>query len=252
MPEGEWKWVESKLPKDDHPQKADIIVSNAGEIHFIYAWKKKSVHFKVHLSQFLPKSIWKKYSKQENELYMNTDITPPPSDIDGCIKCDEYQDDVTRLEILVDDLLRNQSAIEIEKRAIERREQILKEKREEIRTELEAAKAELAKLRRKNMDTTKYMEWSAEEFVDYICTVDNGIFLKYEDILRESFKNDDVDGEAIPHLEKNEWRGFGIKNYMDRAKLHKCIKDLVNGKTLENPGGDEEEQIGLEGQTVGL
>ena len=49
--------------------------------------------------------------------------------------------------------------------------------------------------------------------------------------MRESFKNDNVSGEAIPHLEKNEWRGFGVKNYMDRTKLHKCIKDLVNVDT---------------------
>ena len=224
-PEHQWKWVESKLPKSDHPEKADIIINNAREIHFVYAWRKKSVHFKIHLQHLIPKDIYDKYA--ENNITPGAEGQDVIQINEDCNECKEYEKEVQRLSRKVDDLLRNQSRLEIDRRGIEQREERLREKKEAIKDELEKNKAELAKLRGTIIDTTKYMEWDADKFVDYICTVEDGRFLKYEDMLRNKFKSEGVSGEAIPHLEKDEWREFGIKNYMDRTKLHICIKDLV-------------------------
>ena len=176
----------------------------------------------------MPTEIWKKYAPQEPGAVTLQD---PNEDDKDCAKCDKHRDKIKQLATLVEDLLRNQSRLEIDRRAIEQREERLREKHEEMKNELNGAKAEVARLRASTIDVTKYEEWTPDEFVDYICIVENGRFLKYESILREKFKNDEVSGEAIPHIEKNEWRDFGIKNYMDRTQIHKCIKDLVNGKT---------------------
>ena len=216
------------MEKDKHPKKCDIVISLSDEIHFVYAWKKRPVHFKIHLSEFLPKDIWRKYAPQPG-----ANLEEEYKGKQDCGDCKVYKDKIISLEKERDDLKRNQSAIEIDRRAIEQREEKLKQKYEQVRKELDDAKAEISKLRKSKIDITKYMEWSADEFVDYICTVEDGRFLKYEDVLRENFKNEEVSGEAIPHIEKNEWREFGVRNYMDRTQLHKCIKDLVNGKIDE-------------------
>ena len=220
----------SNLPPELHPEIADIVISRAGEIHFICAWKRNSVHFKVHLSEFMPQDIYLKYIKTEMKKQQSNEPGSVNNIIDidkDCQECDKYKNKIKELQDKIEDLYRIENRLKISKKAVEQREEKLNDIKDDLKQQLEDANAELSNLRRENIDITKYMEWSAEEFVDYICTIEDGRFIKYEEILRETFKNEDIDGQAIPHIEKNEWRNFGVKNYMDRTILHKCIKNLT-------------------------
>ena len=59
----EYEWIESTLEKDEHPgNNTSMVLTKDGFLHFINANKDRSTHFKVHLSTFLPLSIYKKYA----------------------------------------------------------------------------------------------------------------------------------------------------------------------------------------------
>ena len=80
------------------------------------------------------------------------------------------------------------------------------------------------------------MEWSTDDFVDWICNIEQGKYQKYEQTLRTTFKSEGVSGKAIPFIEKSEWKEFGIKNYMDRTNIHQHIQNLKsqNNNTVNN------------------
>ena len=55
--------------------------------------------------------------------------------------------------------------------------------------------------------------------MDWICYLDDDNYAKYEEYLRIAFEKDSITGEAIPQIEKNEFKDWGIKNYMERTNL---------------------------------
>ena len=59
----DYKWVQSRLSKEEHPAGADVIVTRSNELHFIKAWPTERVHTKIHLKEVLPLDIYKKYAK---------------------------------------------------------------------------------------------------------------------------------------------------------------------------------------------
>ena len=70
------------------------------------------------------------------------------------------------------------------------------------------------------------MEWTGDQFVDWICMLDNEKYMKYETALRSAFKREGIDGAAIPHIEKNDWTPWGVQGFMDRTNIHKHVQDL--------------------------
>ena len=55
------------------------------------------------------------------------------------------------------------------------------------------------------------MEWTSDEFVDWICSLEEDKYMKYENALRSAFKKDGVCGALIPDIEKNDWIPWGIR-----------------------------------------
>ena len=100
------------------------------------------------------------------------------------------------------------------------------------------------------------MEWSSDEFVDWICNLEQGKYSKYEEQLRTVFSQQSISGEAIPHIEKNEWKDWGVTNYMDRTKLHQHVRNLVmkygnqqivNDNNNDQPAADSNMMEGVDG-----
>merc|ERR1711902_391765 len=94
---------------------------------------------------------------------------------------------------------------------------------------------ELDKLKRmKNINTTKYREWSSDEVVDWLISLEDGKFLKYEDMFRVIFNQQGVDGSTIGYIDKSELKGWGIDSFSDRARIHENIQNLIN-KNKQSP-----------------
>ena len=104
---------------------------------------------------------------------------------------------------------------------------------DEIKKELNASRNEIMKMREQlkefrilSIDQSNYLGWSGDEFVDWICGLDDGAFKQYEEKLRSTFKEEEISGSAIPYLQKEEWKGFGVKNYMHRTLIQAHVEEL--------------------------
>merc|ERR1712113_1352096 len=91
----------------------------------------------------------------------------------------------------------------------------------EMRSELEAMK------RKQNMDVRKWREWDSDEVVDWICSIEDGKYMKYEEGLRSAFREEEVNGSHLTAIGKSELRDWGIKSFSDRLGMEKQIQQLV-------------------------
>ena len=89
-------------------------------------------------------------------------------------------------------------------------------------------KQKLQRLKQKrNIDPSQFMEWSGDEFVEWICSLEKGKFEQYRSILSAAFKKQGISGQAIPHIQKNDWQNWGIQNFMDRTKIDQYVQKLI-------------------------
>ena len=60
--------------------------------------------------------------------------------------------------------------------------------------------------------------------------------------MRIAFKDEEISGSAIPYLQKEEWKGFGVKNYMHRTRIQAHVEELKqNQNKNDNNCNDDEE-----------
>ena len=141
-------------------------------------------------------------------------------------------------------LIQDNNELRLKLKQVENEKITLMDECKETKLELIEVKKELKILKRKNIDPTRFMEWTSDEFVDWICILDEGKYSKYEEQLRRAFISESISGEAIPHINKNEWKElFGINNYMDRTNLDKHVKNLIKrnkDNSNDNDNGNAE------------
>ena len=123
-------------------------------------------------------------------------------------------------------------------REAKEREMTLSEEYKEAQMELIKVKKELKEIKKKHIDPNRFMEWTADEFVDWICNLDEGKYAEYEDKLREAFKSEGIDGSAIPDIEKNDWKGWGIQMFKDRTNIHKHTQALKQQNVNSNDNNE--------------
>ena len=106
--------------------------------------------------------------------------------------------------------------------------------------ELEQMRNELAKIqKRQRIDTKRFLEWNSDELVDWIVTIQNGQFSKYEKILQVTFKKEGVNGSTLEHIDKAELRGWGVESFMDRINMYKHIQSLFNQNQQKQIANEE-------------
>ena len=110
----------------------------------------------------------------------------------------------------------------------------LNEEQKEMQMELIEVKQELKIAKRKNIDPSTFRKWSGDEFVDWITSIEQEKFMKYENALRSAFKREGIDGSAIPDIEKNDWTQWGVQSFKDRTNIHKHVQDLRNQNNNDN------------------
>ena len=125
-------------------------------------------------------------------------------------------------------------ALNVSLKEAQEKEMALSEECKEAKIELLAVRKELKEMKRKNIDPKRFMDWTGDEFVDWICSLDEGKYMQYEDRLREAFENEAIDGSAIPDIEKNDWKGWGVQIFKDRTNIHKHAQALKNQNVNDN------------------
>ena len=107
-------------------------------------------------------------------------------------------------------------------------------------SEIKQQSKELEKMRRvQNLDTSKYWLWTSQELADWITSIKNNQYSKYESKLRQKIN---VTGSAMETIEEKDLENWGIESSIDRAVLFRNIQLLVNDRqsnyntNLSTPG----------------
>ena len=121
----------------------------------------------------------------------------------------------------------------------------LNEECKEKLSELEQIKKELNTLKRlSDIDTNRYREWSSDEVVDWLISLEKGKYQKYEQMLRVIFNKEGVNGEGIESINQSELGGWGVQSFMDRANITKRIQLLVNKNKNQNANNNNDDDEG--------
>eukprot|EP01084_Bolivina_argentea_P260561 440056_1 len=235
--DGKWKIAEVKCPK---PGKCNVVITDNKTVH-VLPWDRYTDHFCINIADLLPETVLNANHLNDDQKH-NDDIK--------CNQCDEMKEKVSVLETkvnslqtLINDLLSMQSKMEMDReennRVIQQykiQNDRLNDECKEMKMELVEVKKKLKELKRKNIDPTKFREWSGDEFVDWICGLEQGKYIKYESSLRNEFGKEDISGQSISDIEKNDWKGWGINNFAHRSNIQKHINNLVqqNNNNVKN------------------
>ena len=82
---------------------------------------------------------------------------------------------------------------------------VLMEEQKENQMKMEAMKEEIKNLNLQNLDPARYLEWEHQQILEWILSLENGRYTKYEHALRESLADEEIQGA---HLFKSGCWGY--------------------------------------------
>lgn len=101
------------------------------------------------------------------------------------------------------------------------------EEQKESQIKIERLEEQVAALKLRAIDESKYMDWEWEDVLLWILSMDNGRYKKYESVLRQSLSEEEVRGEYLSKVDSADIKGWGIKSFLDKKDLFARITDLV-------------------------
>ena len=117
---------------------------------------------------------------------------------------------------------------------------------EEEHKELILVKAELNRLKQgNNLNIANYLNWSGDDIVSWLVTLDNGEYKQYESVLRAAFDEENVNGKGIVHIDKPQLKEWGIRDFMHKNNIYAHFQSLL--KQNVNDDNDYNEEEGKDG-----
>jgi len=92
-----------------------------------------------------------------------------------------------------------------------------------------------------NPNVDNYKSWSPESIVKYVMTLDDGIYEQYTEQFLASLKENEMTGEDLPELNKNDLFSFGIKVFRHRVTLIKHFQKLAGNDYVSKLEEDVED-----------
>ena len=97
----------------------------------------------------------------------------------------------------------------------------------ERQIEVQALREEVKRLKRENLDTSKYTEWGPEEICEWILGLGDGRLVKYEKELKKNLVEEEVDGSMLDKVNSADLKGWGVIKFADKKYLEEQIGLLV-------------------------
>ena len=85
----------------------------------------------------------------------------------------------------------------------------------------------------RKLNVSEFMKWNWQQIHRWIMGLDKGKFKKYDNVLRVALREGEVVGENLLHVDRQDIRDWGIKNFMDKKSLFSHIENLER-KNKEN------------------
>jgi hypothetical protein len=105
------------------------------------------------------------------------------------------------------------------------------------KTKLEAYERDLSK--QLKPETKDYRKWKSEDIVKWILTLDNGIYSVYADKLCQAFKQNELTGEDLESIRREDLYLFGVTVFKHRVSLMKHFSNIGKNENIDdnNVGG---------------
>jgi len=86
-----------------------------------------------------------------------------------------------------------------------------------------------------------FRKWQAGDLIKWIITLDDGIYNVYTDKLYKAFKDNQITGEDIQQIGKNDLFLFGVTVFKHRVQLLKHFESL-DGNNINNENDQEQDE----------
>eukprot|EP01084_Bolivina_argentea_P058139 106166_1 len=85
-----------------------------------------------------------------------------------------------------------------------------------------------------SLDLLDYTLWTWHDVLQWIVSIQNGKFEKYQEVLQVNLKLENIDGSCIKCLTVNDIHRIGIVDYKDKQVILECIANLKSNLGLDN------------------
>ena len=79
-----------------------------------------------------------------------------------------------------------------------------------------------------NISNDDYLSWNDEDVLQWIMSLNNGLFLEYKSVLKQKLKDENVTGSSLRNIYKVDIKFWGIKNMEHVQILHQKIQMLTS------------------------
>ena len=86
----------------------------------------------------------------------------------------------------------------------------------------------------KNLDVDKFEQCQWQEILQWIVSLDDGKFKKYEQDLRKNLKEEEIAGIALKDVDASDVKRWGVTKFSDMKTLRQHIKQLVDKNRFDN------------------
>ena len=107
--------------------------------------------------------------------------------------------------------------------------------------DLQILRGENKRLKLQYLDVSNFLQWKHDEICQWIIGLDHGRLLKYEEKLRFSLDEEEVDGQILEIVDGGDLKRWGVTKLADIKFLQKELLNLVNNAPGKDHGcGDQE------------
>ena len=126
------------------------------------------------------------------------------------------------------DLMRNtNNSQKQEINTLKNRVSTLEDERKEFEMKISELTEENKRLKLENLKVEKYAEWSVDEIIYWIMSLDSNMYSQYEAALRKALVEEGINGECLEMVGKDDIKRWGITNFKHFTILHQHIRALV-------------------------
>jgi len=112
-----------------------------------------------------------------------------------------------------------------------------------LREEVSALKRQLESLNEDRVaaeksrvpDIRHHKEWTLEQIMEWMGSLEDGRFKRYLNGLRLAFNAEGIDGSSLQQIDRAELKGWGVDVFADRSALEKHIQSLCTTDGNEQP-----------------
>ena len=72
-----------------------------------------------------------------------------------------------------------------------------------------------------------YSEWNHLQILNWILSLENGLFIQHKDVLSKSLSEERVKGSHLEDVDKEDIKSWGMKDFEHKQMLFKNIKILI-------------------------